>query len=107
MDDFQGRDGLMYFEEKDFSETWLVGTQSCQPVTKNKNTDLCSQNPTYRQHAKRDCGVLYSSFFASCHRKIDAHPFYQCVYLLSHHSDSTCLYQLLCFKTTQSICKCH
>ncbi len=81
LDDFRGRDGLLYFEATDFSETWLVSRKNCQPIVRNKNTadDICLRNPTYRQHARHDCGVVYGAHFTACHRLIDAQPFYQWV----------------------------
>lgn len=112
LDDFRGRDGLMYFEATDFSETWLVSRKNCQPIVRSKNAaeNVCQRNPTYRQHAHHDCRVVYSAHFTACHRLVDAQPFYQLVFCFSirstGHSSTIFVLVTIIVDLNAALCDC-
>lgn len=75
-DDMTGRNGIVYYNEREFGETWRTGSQSAcrNRLTLQKTESPCKKNLKARH---RECQILLSDVFKECRQKVDPKTYYR------------------------------
>ncbi|KAF5914110.1 hypothetical protein HPG69_005632 [Diceros bicornis minor] len=72
--DFTTRDHMVVGSELDFGNSWKEAP-TCPDVS--ATPEPCTLNPHRRSWAEKQCSLIKSSVFSTCHSKVDPKPFYE------------------------------
>lgn len=76
--DFTTRDHMVVESELDFGNSWKEAP-TCPDVS--STPEPCLRRPHRRAWAEKQCSLIKSPVFSSCHSKVDPKPFYEaCVH---------------------------
>uniref|UniRef100_A0AAY4ERV6 VWFD domain-containing protein n=1 Tax=Denticeps clupeoides TaxID=299321 RepID=A0AAY4ERV6_9TELE len=71
--DFTSRNQELVVDPLDFGNSWKV-SPSCPNTQTNKNP--CISNPYRQSWAQKQCSIIKSDVFTSCHSQVDPSPFF-------------------------------
>lgn len=83
-DDFTGKDGISYLNAEEFGRTWRSGSKrACKIRPQVRSLESpCQSNFKVKLHAHKQCQVLTSALFLSCHRNVDVRSYYRYAFIL-------------------------